>query len=152
MYKTQAETRAVFQRVSAAGGEVYALRHRDRAALHVAGWPSKRRRARNIAIAAQNVHGKPEGAFTGEISTGMLVNVGCAGVIIGHSERRQYFERDGRCGAGENEGRAGRAGLTPIVCVGEVLSERESNHTEAVLRRQFEGGLGSLTPRSSRVF
>ena len=81
----------------------------------------------------------------------MLVEAGCRSVIIGHSERRQYF--------GETDESVNRktkaalaAGLTPIVCVGETLAERESNLTEAVLQRQFEGGFAALTPRSSRVF
>ena len=97
-----------------------------------------------IAIAAQNVHGRPEGAFTGEISAGMLIETGCTAVIIGHSERRQYFnDRDATVLSKAKA--ALEASLTPIVCVGEVLSERESNQTEAVLKRQFEGGLGALT-------
>lgn len=75
----------------------------------------------------------------------MLVEVGCTAVIIGHSERRQYYNE-----SDESVHRKTKAaldeGLTPIVCVGEILSEREGNLTEAVLKRQFEGGLGALTP------
>ena len=98
-----------------------------------------------IRIAAQNLYWEREGAFTGEISARMLVDAGCRGVIIGHSERRQWF--------GENDESVHRktkaaleAGLTPIVCVGEMLAERESNLTQVVLKRQFEGGLAALTP------
>ena len=98
-----------------------------------------------ITIAAQNVHGLMEGAFTGEICAPMLVDVGCRGVIIGHSERRQHF--------GETDESVNRkikaaltAGLMPIVCVGEMLDEREKNLTQTVLRRQFEGGFAALTP------
>jgi triosephosphate isomerase (TIM) len=98
-----------------------------------------------VRIAAQNMHWEPEGAFTGEISARMIVDAGCTGVIIGHSERRQYF--------GETDDTVHRktkaaleAGLTPIVCVGETLAEREANLTDAVLKRQFEKGLGALTP------
>ena len=98
-----------------------------------------------IAIAAQNLHGRPEGAFTGEVSARMLVEAGCRAVIIGHSERRQYFSETDETVHRKTKA-ALEAGLTPIVCVGEILSERESNQTEAVLERQFEGGLAALTP------
>ena len=97
-----------------------------------------------ILIAAQNALGAPEGAFTGEVSMPMLVETGCRGVIIGHSERRQYF--------GETDEAVNRklraalhAGLTPIVCVGELATERDANLTHAVLKRQFEGGFAALT-------
>lgn len=98
-----------------------------------------------ISIAAQNAHWEREGAFTGEISMQMITDCGCKAVIIGHSERRQYF--------GETDESVNRkvkaaleAHLTPIVCVGESLAEREEDLTHAVLRRQFEGGLAALTP------
>jgi triosephosphate isomerase (TIM) len=89
----------------------------------------------NVAIGAQDLFWEKEGPYTGEISPGMLLDVGCTYVIIGHSERRQYF--------GETDDivnfklkAALEAGLTPIVCVGEVLEEREAGATEDVLRRQ----------------
>jgi triosephosphate isomerase (TIM) len=89
----------------------------------------------NVAIGAQDLHWEKEGAYTGEICTSMLLDIGCTHVIIGHSERRQYF--------GETDDivnfklkAALEAGLTPIVCVGEVREEREANLTEDVLRRQ----------------
>ena len=89
----------------------------------------------NVAIGAQNLHWEKEGAYTGEVCPGMLLAVGCTHAIIGHSERRQYF--------GETDDivnfklkAALEAGLTPIVCVGEVLEEREAGLTEDVLRRQ----------------
>lgn len=89
----------------------------------------------NIAVGAQDVYWKEEGAFTGEISPSMLVSVGCTHVIIGHSERRQYFgETDDTVNLKLKA--ALEAGLTPIACVGEVLEEREAGLTEDVLRRQ----------------
>ncbi len=97
-----------------------------------------------ISLAGQNLHWEVSGAFTGEVSAEMLLATGCQYVIIGHSERRQYF--------GETDETVNRklraaltAGLKPIVCVGETLEQREAGRTEAVLRRQFEDGLRGLT-------
>jgi triosephosphate isomerase len=88
-----------------------------------------------MGVGAQNVYWKDEGAFTGEISASMLVAVGCTHVIIGHSERRQYFgETDDTVNLKLKA--ALEHGLTPIACVGEVLQEREAGLTEDVLRRQ----------------
>ena len=145
MYKTQAETRAFFE---AFRPLVAASKHCDVivappfTALAAAVEAS---RGTPIGIAAQNLHWEREGAFTGEVSARMLVEAGCRAVIIGHSERRQFF--------GETDETVHRktraaleAGLTPIVCVGELLSEREANITVKVLTRQFEGGVAALTP------
>jgi len=89
----------------------------------------------NVAIGAQNLSWQKEGAFTGEICASMLVDIGCTHVIIGHSERRQYFgETDDTVNLKLKA--ALEAGLIPIVCVGEVLQEREAGATEDVLRRQ----------------
>src|SRR5438477_9771676 len=98
----------------------------------------------NVAIGGQDMHWEKEGAFTGEVSAAMLLSVGCTHVILGHSERRQYF--------GETDETVNRrlqaalaAGLTSIVCIGEVLEEREAGITNDVLRRQCENALRGIS-------
>lgn len=98
-----------------------------------------------IGVGAQNLHWGREGAVTGEVSGHMLQAVGCTHVIIAHSERRQYFNEAEPDVVRKVEA-ALEYGLTPIVCVGELLEERESGRTEAVLMDQFDGGLAPLTP------
>jgi triosephosphate isomerase len=102
-------------------------------------------RGTQIAIAAQNVFYEKEGAFTGEISPQMLVEAGCRYVIIGHSERRQFFGETDET-VGKKTKAALAAGLTPIVCIGEMLHHREAGTTEHVCRTQLLDGPGSLTP------
>jgi triosephosphate isomerase len=88
-----------------------------------------------LGVGAQDMFWEKEGAYTGEVSAGMLTAVGCTHVILGHSERRQYFgETDDTIG--RKLERALEAGLVPIVCVGEVSEEREAGLTGEVLRRQ----------------
>ena len=102
-------------------------------------------RSTNIEIGAQDVFWLKEGAYTGEISAPMLAAIGCRWVIVGHSERRQYFgETDDT--VFKKTSAALEAGLQPIVCVGERLEERESNATEAVLAAQFTGAIARLHP------
>jgi triosephosphate isomerase len=98
----------------------------------------------SVGIGGQNLHWENEGAFTGEVSASMLVAAGCSHVIIGHSERRQYFgETDDTVNAKLKA--ALDAGLTPIVCVGEVLEEREAGLTDDVLRRQCTGAFRGIS-------
>ncbi len=98
----------------------------------------------NIKIGAQNLFWEEKGAFTGEIAPGMIKDLGCEYVIIGHSERRQYF---GETDATVNKRifAALKAGLKPIICVGETLQERESEKTFSVIETQIKGGLKDLT-------
>lgn len=88
-----------------------------------------------IAVGAQNVHWDSSGAFTGEVSAEMLLEVGAYAVIVGHSERRQYFGETDEMTA-RRAGAALQAGLSVIACVGELEAERDAGETEAVLRRQ----------------
>lgn len=94
----------------------------------------------NIRLGAENVHFAEKGAYTGEISAAMLKEYGVEYVIIGHSERRQYFGETDET-VNKRTLTALNAELTPIVCVGETLEERETGKTEAVLHRQLEEGL-----------
>jgi len=105
-------------------------------------------RGSNVSVGAQNVHWEKEGAFTGEVSVGMLTAVGVTHVIIGHSERRQYFN--------ETDDTVNRklktsleSGFTPIVCIGEVLEEREAGLTEDVLRRQCTRAFHGISARKA---
>ena len=101
--------------------------------------------AKRLIIAAQNVNENDSGAFTGEVSIGMLKEVGVKWVVLGHSERRQYFnETDASVNAKTLKAVAN--GLTPIVCVGETLAEFEAGETEAVVRRQTKAALSGLNP------
>ncbi len=93
-----------------------------------------------IRLAAQNLHWEPQGAFTGEVSGLMLKELGCAYVIIGHSERRQYFAESDEQVARKVKA-AQRDALVPIVCVGKTLEERERGETLTVIRRQIHDGL-----------
>jgi triosephosphate isomerase (TIM) len=99
-----------------------------------------------IAVAAQNVHWEHEGAYTGEISATMLVDLGAYGAIVGHSERRQYFGETDET-VGRRAAAALEAGLSVIACVGELEEERERGATEDVLRRQ----VSALEPHDNLV-
>jgi triosephosphate isomerase (TIM) len=97
-----------------------------------------------VGLGAQNCYYEAKGAFTGEISPGMLVDLGCKYVILGHSERRAIF-KETSADVNRKVVAVLAAGLTPIVCVGETLDERKANRTKAVVREQIEGSLGVLT-------
>jgi len=101
-------------------------------------------RSTRLILAAQNVYWEPKGAFTGEVSIPMLEDVGCGMVIVGHSERRQYFDE-----TNQTVNRRVRAiigsNLLPLVCVGETLAEREAGIHRQVVNQQLAEGLDSLT-------
>jgi triosephosphate isomerase (TIM) len=98
-----------------------------------------------VSVGGQNLFWAKDGAYTGEISGPMLKAAGCTWVIIGHSERRQYFGETDET-VFKRSVAALDAGLRPIVCVGERQEERESGATEKVLEAQFGGGIAGLTP------
>ncbi len=100
----------------------------------------------NIGIGAQNVHWAESGAFTGEISAAMLKEAGVEYVVVGHSERRQYFGETDQTVLKRTLA-ALKAGLKPIVCVGETLAERESGKMQEVLKRQTEEGLKDVSAK-----
>jgi triosephosphate isomerase len=144
MYKTQAEARAYF---SALVPRVQSSTHCDiiiAPPFTAIAASVEAVKGSAIAISAQDMHGEPEGAFTGEVSAAMLVEAGCRAAIIAHSERRQYFSETDES-ANFKVKAALAAGLTPILCVGELLAQREGGQTEQVLARQFRGGAAALT-------
>lgn len=151
MYKSAAETRAFFKVFRPL---VEKVRHCDIViappftALQTA---VESTQGSDIAVAAQDVHWEKQGAYTGEVAPSMLTELGCRYVIIGHSERRQYFHETDQT-VSRKVAAALEANLTPLVCVGETLEEREAGATERVLTRQFSAGLGTLTAeRFSRI-
>jgi len=144
MYKTQAETRAFFERflpLVASSNHCDVVVAPPFTSLTVA---VEAARGSAVTIAAQDSFWEKEGAFTGEVSMAMILDAGCRDVIIGHSERRQYFGETNET-VNKKLKAALAAGLRPIVCVGESLAEREGNLTHAVLEKQFEGAVVALT-------
>jgi triosephosphate isomerase len=145
MYKTAQETRAFFEKfaplVAATEGRDIVICPTFPNLPAAVGATAGTR----IGIGAQNLFSKNEGAYTGEVSGPMLAAVGVKWVIIGHSERRQYFGETDETVLKKTVA-ALVAGLNPIVCVGERLEERESGNTEAVLGKQFADGIAKLTP------
>jgi triosephosphate isomerase len=144
MHKTIAEATQAARELSNLVGIV-----RDRVQIAVAPTftalyaVAKQLEGSNVAVAGQDCHWEPQGAFTGEVSAAMLKDAGAAFVIIGHSERRQHFHETD-VSVNKKVGAALKAGLTPIVCVGETLEEREGGRTLDVVHRQLRGGLAGF--------
>jgi triosephosphate isomerase len=102
----------------------------------------------NINIGAQNLFWETKGAFTGEISPAMVKDTGCSYVLIGHSERRQYFSETDET-VNKKTKAALVAGLIPVICIGETLKEREQNITFKVIEKQIKEGFDGLTPQQA---
>ena len=102
----------------------------------------------NVAVGAQNIHFAEEGAYTGETSIGQLLAVGGTHTLIGHSERRQYFAETDEI-VNKKLHTALRHGIVPVVCVGEVLEEREAGKTASVLKKQVTGAFAGITPAAA---
>ncbi|MBW2733225.1 MAG: triose-phosphate isomerase [Deltaproteobacteria bacterium] len=103
----------------------------------------KRVQDSDLIVAAQHCHVEDGGAFTGETSIPMIADLGCSHVLLGHSERRQYFGEDDR-GVNAKAKKVLAAGMRPVICIGERLSEREANQTFEVVGRQLAGALEGL--------
>jgi triosephosphate isomerase len=140
MHKTVAETEGFLDRFLPAAGELGGVEAVICPPFTALAAAAERARGSAVRIAAQNVHEQESGAFTGEISIPMLVELGVTGAIVGHSERRQLF-----CETDEALARKVtallEAGLEPILCVGETESQRDEGRTEALLREQLEADL-----------
>jgi triosephosphate isomerase len=104
----------------------------------------------NVAVGCQNIHFAEEGAYTGETSVGQLKAVGGTHTLIGHSERRQYFAETDEI-VNKKLHTALKHGLVPVVCVGEVLAEREAGKTADVLKTQVSGALAGITGLAAEV-
>jgi triosephosphate isomerase len=145
MYKLRSEAAALASALRAGLGDALATRDVVVAPPFTAiAAVAEALRGSGIGLAAQNVHFEKEGAFTGEVSAPMLKDAGCTHVIVGHSERRQYFGETDE-GVAKKAAAALAHGLTPIVCVGEMLAEREAGRTMDVVGRQVDGALKGLS-------
>jgi len=151
MYKNQKQTRAFFRALKPLVAEVTDCDMVIAPPFTDIPAAVKAAKGTTIAISAQDVYWEKEGAFTGQVSTGMLVEAGCRFTIVGHSERRQFFGDTNETVLKKTKA-ALAAGLTPIVCIGEMLADREAGNTEKVIEGQFQGSVGALTPEEfSRI-
>lgn len=149
MYKTPAEAKAFVE----AFLPLVEGHHRDEIAI----FPSPvllptviaAAQGSHVAVGAQNIHFAEEGAYTGETSVGQLLAVGGTHTLIGHSERRQYFAETDAI-VNKKLHTALKHGVVPVVCVGEVLEEREAGKTEDVLKAQVTGAFAGITPEMAK--
>jgi triosephosphate isomerase (TIM) len=151
MYKNQKQTRAFFRAFKPLVAEVTDCDIVIAPPFTNIPAAVKAAKGTTIGISSQDVFWEKEGAFTGQISAGMLVEAGCRYAIIGHSERRQFFGETNETVLKKTKATLA-AGLTPIVCIGEMLADREAGNTEKVIEEQFKGSVGALTPEEfSRI-
>lgn len=104
----------------------------------------------NISVGSQNIFWEKKGAFTGEVAPDMIVDAGCKYALVGHSERRQYFSETDAT-VNKRMKAAFAVGLTPIVCVGEMLAERENGTTFKVIEKQIKDGVAGLIPEQAKT-
>jgi triosephosphate isomerase (TIM) len=151
MYKNQKQTRAFFRAFKKLVMEVTDCDIVIAPTFTNLSVAVKAAKGTTIGISAQDVYWEKEGAYTGEVSAGMLVEAGCGYCIIGHSERRQFFGETNETVLKKTKAVLAE-GLTPIVCIGEMLADREAGNTEKVIEEQFKGSVGALTPEEfSRI-
>jgi triosephosphate isomerase len=144
MYKTEAEAVETVRRLAAAVADVTAVEVMVAPPFTALSAVAREANGTRVRVGAQNLFWESEGAFTGEIAPGMLTALGCTYVIVGHSERRQYF--------GETDGTVNRrvqaalsAGLIPVLCVGETEAQRDAGQTFSVLDKQMKIGLQGVS-------
>ena len=144
MHKTVGEARALARSIKGGMGDTSHCQVVLAPPFTALALVSEEIRGTSLMLAAQNAFWEPKGAYTGEISLPMLEDAGCSMVILGHSERRQYF--------GETDATVNRrihavlgSALQPIVCIGESLAERESGKHHSIVAQQLAGGLDCLT-------
>jgi triosephosphate isomerase (TIM) len=150
MYKTPAEARALAEEIARglpASAEPQVALFPPAVALTVV-VDALRGSPKRITVGAQNIHFEKEGAFTGEISADMVLAAGAGAALIGHSERRHIFLESDEW-IGKKVARALATGLTPYLCVGEKLEEREADRTKDVVGRQLAAGISSITDPAS---
>jgi triosephosphate isomerase len=149
MYKTPAEAKAFF--------DAFLPLVKDHTRDEIAVFPSpvllstviEAAKGSNVAVGAQNIHFAEEGAYTGETSIGQLKAVGGTHTLMGHSERRQYFHETDEI-VNKKLHTALKHGVVPIVCIGEVLEEREAGKTEEVLKTQVTGAFAGITAEMAK--
>ena len=144
MYKTQADTRAFFAAFNPLVASIADCDIVIAPPFTLIPAAVEATKATKIGISAQNLYWEKEGAFTGEVSAAMLVDGGCRYTIIGHSERRQFFGETNETVLKKTKA-ALAAGLTPIVCIGEMLADHEAGNTERICATQFKASFGALT-------
>jgi len=144
MYKTEAEAVDTVRQLATAVADVTAVEVMVAPPFTALSAVAREANGTRVRVGAQNLFWESEGAFTGEIAPGMLTALGCTYVIVGHSERRQYF--------GETDGTVNRrvqaalsAGLIPVLCVGETEAQRDAGQTFSVLDKQMKIGLQGVS-------
>jgi triosephosphate isomerase len=143
MHKTAAEAVALAQDLRASVAQVEAVDIGVAPPYTALMAVAEALRGSTIFVAAQNMHWEPQGAFTGEISAAMLRHAGCGRVIVGHSERRQYFAETDATVNRKLQAALG-AELDPILCIGETLDQRQGNATFSILEQQVRQGLAGI--------